>query len=179
MQITLTPANPAETRLIAAFLQDLADLQETPESNVAQVLQATVGSPSSAGDAAPRKPRTRKEKTDSNPPASAQAENANTGAPTATDSGAHQDDASAPETSSAASAEEAGASSSNETASAAEADEKIDHDSLRVLMGRCAQANKRAESVQIVKGYGYSGISAIKPEHFAEINAKLKGLLDA
>lgn len=176
MQITLTPANPAETRLIAAFLQDLADLQETPESNVAQVLQAAVGAPPSAGDTAPRKPRTRKEKTDSNPPASAQAENANTGAPTATDSGAHQDDASTPETSSAASAEEAGASSSSETA---DADEKIDHDSLRVLMGRCAQANKRAESVQIVKGYGYSGISAIKPEHFAEINAKLKGLLDA
>lgn len=70
MQVTLNPGNPAEVRLIAAFMQDLADLMEG-----ASPIQPPVVTTTEAVVAAPKKTRAKKETPEQVVEASAEAGN--------------------------------------------------------------------------------------------------------
>lgn len=163
MQITLNAGNPAETRLIAAFLNDLADLQELQHEGfrsginaAAQVSEPVLAAPTQAeateAIAPPKKTRAKK-------PDPAPVEDP---VPVAEEAGNE----------SATTAEPAAESGSSKTAEPA----SVDHDTLRVLFGELAQINKREDAVKIVRSYGYNGIKDIAPENLGEIHGKLLAL---
>lgn len=62
MQVTLNPGNPAEVRLIAAFMQDLADLMEGTSPIQPPISNDVVVAPSGAAEVtAPKRTRAKKE----------------------------------------------------------------------------------------------------------------------
>ena len=174
MQITLNAGNPAETRLIAAFLNDLADLQalqheklrsaiDSAAEHTAPVLAAPTQAEATAAITPPKK--TRAKKTETAPveeQASAEPVPEKEPAPVETEAG----------NGSATTAEPAAESGSSETAEPA----SVDHDALRVLFGELSQINKREDAVKIVRSYGYNGIKDIAVEKLGEIHGKLLAL---
>ena len=161
MQVSLTPSSAAEARLLAAFINDLADLMDlgtpavvaapTPPEQVAARVTEAVTPPAAPS----RKPRAKK--TDPDASESATEKKAETGeAPTL--------DAPAP-------AESAEAGESPEAPA-----KEVSLDDLRVLFGSLTQEGKRPAAVEVVRSYGANGLSEIKEEQRAEVFAKLKGL---
>ena len=185
MQVTLNAGSPAESRLIAAFLQDLADLQEQQiEESKAWMQQHgfTTTAPSAPTQAeaaeaiAPAK-KSRSKKTDpSETPASTATEPASSattsGASTVTEPASSQ---SAEGNASATTAEPAVVSGSSENAEPAA--KAYSTDDLRKLFGDLAQKGRRDKAVAIVRSYGYNGIAAITADKQDEIGAKLDALL--
>lgn len=150
MQVTLNAQGPAETRLLAAFLNDLADLQE-----INRVPPPVVDTPVAEDKPAPKKSRAKKE--DSTP------------APAAADSTVETSSVSEPEPeqTSAAGAEQAAESSPQETAA------DVTHDDLRTLFGRLTEAGKRDAAIKVIKSFGVNAIKDIPADKLAEVSAKL------
>lgn len=159
MQITLTAGSPAETRLLAAFLNDLADLQELQPRHAPALTTAPTQAEATEAITPPKKPRPKK-----NEPAAE--------TPPAETPATETPDEPAPGNESVTTAEPAAGSGSAETAEPA----KIDHDVLRVLFGELAQLNKREDAVKIVRSYGYNGIKDIAVDKLVEVHAKLVAL---
>jgi len=149
MQVTLNPGNPAEVRLIAAFMQDLADLMEgaspiqPPVSNafVAPGCEHFEGQQEPAP--APKRTRAKKEVPAPEPePAAAGNESATT-------------------------AETPAESGSPETA------EPVTHDTLRLLYGQLVADNKRDAAAAAIKAFNVKAIKELKPEDLATVHAEL------
>lgn len=183
MQITLNAVNPAETRLVAAFLNDLADLQELQRGAPLPAgldLPSPTQAEAKEAIAPPKKTRAKK------PVAEAGNESATT-AEAAAESGSSEtaqpaadagNDAPAATEVAESSAEPDGATEASQaspSASAAEA-QVVSLDELRVLFGTLTQAGKRTQAVAVVREYGANGLAEIPEEKRGEVFAKLKGL---
>ena len=182
MQITLNAVNSAETRLVAAFLNDLADLQELQRGAPLPAgldLPAPTQAEAKEAIAPPKKTRAKK------PVAEAGNESATT-AEAAAESGS-------PETAQPADAGNAAPAATEPAASSAEpdgateappdsqvvsaaGDQACSLDELRVLFGTLTQAGKRTQAVAVVREYGANGLAEIPEEKRGEVFAKLKGL---
>ena len=157
MQITLNAVNPAETRLVAAFLNDLADLQELQRGAPLPAgleLPAPTQAEAKEAIAPPKKTRAKKPVAEAGNDAPAATE--------AAESSAEPDGATE-------------ASQASPNASAAEA-QVVSLDELRVLFGTLTQAGKRTQAVAVVREYGANGLAEIPEEKRGEVFAKLKGL---
>lgn len=157
MQITLNAVNPAETRLVAAFLNDLADLQELQRGTPLPAgleLPAPTQAEAKEAIAPPKKTRAKKPVAEAGNDAPAATEVA--------ESSAEPDGATE-------------ASQASPNASAAEA-QVVSLDELRVLFGTLTQAGKRTQAVAVVREYGANGLAEIPEEKRGEVFAKLKGL---
>lgn len=145
MQVTLNPGNPAEVRLIAAFMQDLADLMEgTPIQP--PISNDVVVAPSGAAEVtAPKRTRAKKEAPAPEPET----------VPAATGN------------ESATTAETPAESGSPETA------EPVTHDTLRLLYGQLVAANKRDAAAAAIKSFHVKAIKELKPEDLDAVHAEL------
>ena len=187
MQITLNAVNSAETRLVAAFLNDLADLQELQRgAPLPAGLDLPAPTQAEAKEAIAPPKKTRAKKPDAAPVADAGNESATT-AEAAAESGSSEtaqpaadagNDAPAATEVAESSAEPDGAteaSPDSQVVSAA-ADQACSLDELRVLFGTLTQAGKRTQAVAVVREYGANGLAEIPEEKRGEVFAKLKGL---
>lgn len=168
MQVTLNAATPAETRLIAAFLNDLADLQETGAPVPAIESSAPTQAEATAAITQPKKTRAKKETpaaTVTEPDGSTQTQNSDAAA--AENKGNE----------SATTAEPANESGSSETAEAAS--KEYTTDDLRTLFGAIAQKGRRDKAVKVVRSYGFNGISEISADKLNEVGAELQKIHDA
>lgn len=146
MQVTLNPGNPAEVRLIAAFMQDLADLMEGTGAIQPPVSNDVVATQSGAAEVtAPKRTRAKKEAPAPEPetvPVAAGNESATT-------------------------AETPAESGSPETA------EPVTHDTLRLLYGQLVAANKRDAAAAAIKSFHVKAIKELKPEDLDAVHAEL------
>ena len=154
MQITLNPSTPAEVRLLAAFMQGLADHLENTQQAPINVAVAPEPQP----EAAPEKPkRSRKAKEENDVP------------PTE------------PGTQSATTAEAPAESGSKDPAPVEETSSEIpgdlDHDKLRVLFGELSNAGKRQEGINAVTNLGFKSIKDIPDEKLADAWKAMKAVL--
>ena len=186
MQITLNAVNSAETRLVAAFLNDLADLQELQRgAPLPAGLDLPAPTQAEAKEAIAPPKKTRAKKLDAAPVADAGNESATT-AEAAAESGspetaqpADAGNAAPAATEPAASSAEpdgATAASPDSQAVSAAGDQACSLDELRVLFGTLTQAGKRTQAVAVVREYGANGLAEIPEEKRGEVFAKLKGL---
>lgn len=166
MQVTITPDSPAQKRLVAALLNDMASLQaEEQELFFARIREMPKCGPAVQGveeaqaqaevEAAPKKSRAKKTE-----PAVTTAVTSST----------------EPE------AETAAPAVANEVSTVAaattEAAKTYSVDDLRKLFGDLAQADKRDAAVKIVRSYGFNSIAAITPDKLDEIGGQLEALLN-
>lgn len=179
MQITLNAVNPAETRLVAAFLNDLADLQELQRGTPLPAgldLPSTTQAEAKEAIAPPKKTRAKKPVAEAGNESATTAESGSSEtAQPAADAG---NDAPAATEVAESSAEPDGATEASQAspnASAAEA-QVVSLDELRVLFGTLTQAGKRTQAVAVVREYGANGLAEIPEEKRGEVFAKLKGL---
>lgn len=175
MQITLAATNAAETRLVAAFLNDLADLQELQRD-----IQPTAPTQAEAKEAITPPKKTRAKKNDTGNESAATAEQAaesgsSETAQPAADEGKGAPAATEPAASSAEPDGATEASPDSQDVSAA-GDQACSLDELRVLFGTLTQAGKRPQAVAVVREYGANGLAEIPEEKRGEVFAKLKGL---
>lgn len=150
MQIALTPSSAAEVRLLAAFMQDYADLLET------QLVPPPVTNESVAAGCAPfqpapepaKKSRTKKDTTSAAPAADGNA------APVASEPAASTE------------APAGSTSSASEAGPSAASAEPMTHDKLRVLFGELSQRGEDVKMaiVGVFKELGYPNIKAIPAE---------------
>lgn len=160
MQVTLNPGSPAEVRLIAAFMQDLADLQElmyTPEQPAAPIqAEAT------EAIAQPKKTRSKKTEpvvesgsSETAAPVEGEAGNAAPAASTEAPDGANQK------------APAAGPDASVPVASL---------DEMRILFGKLTEAGKRDAAIAVVRSYKVNGLAEIPEVLRGEVFAKMQAL---
>ncbi len=167
MEVKLYAESPAETRLLAAFLYDLAELQEI-EREKHRASWGSIG-----GSLIP--------------PAQGEAERVVQEAENAGRSQAAEEVPSpskktrAKKTESAPTAEPAAESGSTETAEPAAEEqpdeakaEPITHDTLKMLFGELVQAGKRDATIAAVKSFGYDAIRSIPDDKLAEVHAAMK-----
>lgn len=175
MQITLAATNAAETRLVAAFLNDLADLQELQRD-----IQPTAPTQAEAKEAITPPKKTRTKKNDTGNESAATAEQAaesgsSETAQPAADEGKGAPAATEPVASSEEPAGTTEASPDSPSVSAAE-ERACSLDELRVLFGELSQAGKRAGAVAIVRKYGANGLAEIPEDKRGAVYAEMKGL---
>lgn len=151
MQVTLNPSTPAEVRLLAAFMQDLADHME----NTSPVVLATAAPEPQTEVVQEEKPK-RSRKAKEEPAAAA----------TPTE----------PETQSATTAEAPTESGSSEAAPV-EVPAGLDHDKLRTLFGELANAGKRQEGINAVTELGFKSIKDIPSEKLADAWKAMQAVL--
>lgn len=177
MQVTLNPSSAEEVRLIAAFMNDLADLQELETEKfqakffgkgIPELLKEQNAAPAPAVEEAPVKKSRSKKPTESVSVAAEQ----KTSEPTSTGADESGD---AP---TASPSEEAG----NEPATTAETvvesgssetAEPVTHDTLRKLYGDLVTAGKRDEVVKAVKSFGINAIKDIPADKLEEVHAAM------
>lgn len=158
MQITLNPCSVAEYRLLAAFMQDYADLVELEREQLgrAGVLASqpvvVVADETPAAEDKPKRTRAKKTTTEETVQADAEAVPAET----------------------EVAVEEAPAEA--EPAPAQEEAVAVTHDTLRVLFGELSQAGKRDQAIAVVRGKGYNSIKDIKEEDLSAVFADLRAL---
>ena len=166
MQVTINVTSVPEARLVAAFMQDYADLLELQHVPQAAPEQPTV-------EEAPVK-KSRAKKTDpvvTTAASSSSEQETVTAAPVAESAASTQEAATTTEgNDSATTAEAATESGSSETA------EPVTTDDLRKLFGELSQNGKRDEAVKIVRSYGFNAIKDISADKLDEIHGKLKAL---
>lgn len=204
MQFILDPRTPAEARLLAAFINDYADLVELQTEQYRLESTAGVGqlaaetlkaAATQAETTSAKKGRTKKTEAaaTATEPAGSTANPSSdpAAASTTTESTAESGNS----TSSAATADTAAASVSTGTAEpAGNNDEnfddgqglatqsdavKVTHDDIKKLLGTLSQNGKRGEAVKTIRGYGdkgYNGVSEIAEADLFPIYAKLKAL---
>ena len=181
MQVTLNPGSPAEVRLIAAFMQDLAELQELQaeswRTHAAPI--DTLGAPASAPTQAEAKEaitpakKTRSKKTEPAVTAEAAAESGSSEtAQTAGEAG----NAPAPAATEPAASTEAPAGTTASVQEDGQSAHSVTLDELRVLFGQLTEAGKRTEAITVVRGYGANGLAEIAEDKRGEVFAKLKAL---
>ncbi len=145
MQVTLNPGNPAEVRLIAAFMQDLADLMEGTPIQPPISNDVVVPPPEAAEVTAPKRTRAKKEAPAPEPetiPAATGNESVTT-------------------------AETPAESGSPETA------EPVTHDTLRLIFGQLVAANKRDAAVAAIKSFNVKAIKELAPEDLDAVHVAL------
>ena len=183
MQVTLNPSSAAEVRLIAAFMNDLADLLELETEKLAtRFRNCTLGSafgtatPAAAEEAAPtpaEEVTVKKSRAKKTPPATtvAEPEESTLETKVADASTATEPDTSCseeePGNEPAATAETPVESGSPETA------EPVTHDTLRKLYGDLVTAGKRDEVVKAVKSFGVNAIKDIPADKLYEVHAAM------
>lgn len=169
MQVTLNADSVAETRLLAAFMHDLADLKEEQhtrliESLNAQRSQVEVASAPAAEEPAPAK-KSRSKKTDVAPAAEANSAESSSASATSTETtGAGEGNESA------TTAEPVVESGSSATA------EVVTHDTLRAMYGQLVAAGKRDGVVAAVKSFGVNAIKDIPADKLADVHAAMKAV---
>jgi hypothetical protein len=176
MQVALTPSSAAEVRLLAAFMQDLADLIEA-QGSPAEVVAPFVPVPEGNVTApAPKRTRGKKETSATTAETPVESGSSETAAPASAEAG----NASAPAaTEPAASSEAQAGSTTTDTAAgqdAAAAPEKVDIDTLRKLFGELTAAGKRDDAIAVVRAYKVNGLGELKDADRPDVFAKLKAL---
>lgn len=171
MQVSIAPSTAAEARLLAAFINDLADLMESgllpvitdpapvvaPEEPTAKKSRSKK---SAAPEPAPSQPTsTGPEPTQSD---SSPVEAGNESAATATE----------PATSSSEATENTEASEASPSASPVE----VSVDDLRVAFGELTQRGLRDKAVAIVRSFKANGLAEVKECDRAAVLAKFKEL---
>lgn len=190
MQVTLAPSTAAEARLLAAFINDIADLMDTglPPVITAPTPSADVALP--VTEATAKKSRSRKSATTAEDPA------ASTSAETA-EAAAAGSNPGAEKTQSDSSPAEAGndnaPAASEQAASSAEPDGNskespaspdasgantrvVSLDDLRTLFGTLTQKGKRTEAVAVVRKYGANGLAEIPEDKRGAVHSELEAL---
>ena len=168
MQVTITPESPAQKRLVAALLNDLASLQaEEQEIFLARLREmpkccsvAPAEEPTAPANTAEESPAPKKSRPKKTEPAATTA---------VTSSTEPEAETAAPAVANEVSTVEAATTDTAKTYAV---------DDLRKLFGDLAQADKRDAAVKIVRSYGFNGIAAITPDKLDEIGAKLSELLN-
>ena len=181
MKVVLHSQSPAEKRLLSAFLNDLADLQEVERANATAHLRLTlekIGNeplvqPPVDNDhvaegcekfeePAPAK-KTRSKKTQSA-----------TGAEPAVESGSPDAPADVGnDPAPTASAEDGGSTEDTSTNPVSPA---VTHDTLKLLYGQMVQAGKRDAVVAAVKSFGFGVIRDIPADKLEEVYAAMKAV---
>lgn len=191
MQVTLAPSTAAEARLLAAFINDLADLMETglPSVISAPTLPAEIARPEPEASSG-KKPRSRKSATTAETPA--ESTSGETAAPAAADSApgpettqsdsslaeAGNDPAPAATELAASSAEQAGATEESPASpdAADAAPQVVSLDDLRVMFGNLTQAGKRNAAVAVVRKYGANGLAEIPEDKRGDVRREWEAL---
>ena len=171
MQITLAATTAAETRLVAAFLNDLADLQDLQRDT-----QPPAPTQAEAKEAIPPPKKTRAKKNDTGNESATTAES---GSSETTQPAADEGKGAPAATEPAASSEEPVGTTevSPDSPSVSAAEERAcSLDELRVLFGELSQAGKRAGAVAIVRKYGANGLAEIPEDKRAAVLAEFKAL---
>lgn len=177
MQVALTPSSAAEVRLLAAFMQDLADLMETaPPADFAPVAAFVPVPEGNAPAPAPKRTRGKKETSATTAETPVESGSSETAAPASDEVG---NDAAPAATEPVASAEAQAGSTTTTTeagpaASAATAPVSID--TLRKLFGELTAAGKREQAISVVREYKVNGLGELKDEDRPAVFAKLKAL---
>lgn len=153
MKVEYTPLTAAEKRLVAAFMNDLADLQDLQVPGTQPAVEETAVEP-------PKKTTRRK----TAEPAQTVAEPETTAAEPETTAEAV--------TQPATTAETAVESGSSETA------EPVTHDTIRVLYGKLVAAGKRDPAVVAVRKLGAKSIKDIPDDKLGEIHATLIEIME-
>lgn len=174
MQVTLNPGSPAEVRLIAAFMQDLAELQELQaeswRTHAAPI--DTLGAPASAPTQAPAK-KTRGKKTE---PATTAEPAVESGSSETAQTAGEAGNAPALAATEPAASTEAPAGTTASVQEDGQSAHSVTLDELRVLFGQLTEAGKRTEAITVVRGYGANGLAEIAEDKRGEVLAKLKAL---
>lgn len=171
MQVTLTPDSPAEKRLVAAFMNDLADLQELQREQLHEALNAcrsqvvAIGGTEEAAEqqTQPEKPkRTSRAKKEEPSATGAETpvESGSSSAPAETAQG-EAGNASAPTVT-----EEAPGSAAETTSSPATPAHS--HDDLRKLFAGLNQAGKGDAAIAALGKLGHTNIKGIPAEKLDE-----------
>lgn len=173
MQVTLNADSVAETRLLAAFMHDLADLKEEQHTRIAEAMNAKYGqvevAPAVEEPAPAKKSRTKKTEpvTTATEPAESPATTGAATVSTATEPAESQTtEGNAP----ASTAEPVVESGSSETA------EVVTHDTLRAMYGQLVAAGKRDGVVAAVKSFGVNAIKDIPTDKLAAVHAAMKAV---
>lgn len=151
MQVTLNPNTPAEVRLIAAFMQDLADHLEGTSAEVIAPAVAPAPQRDTSQDDKPAK-RTRKQKEEPTTPTEPETQSANTA--------------------------ETPAESGSKDPAPADLPENLDHDALRNLFGELTNAGKRQEGINAVTQLGYKAIKDIPEDKLADAWTAMKAVME-
>lgn len=171
MEVKLYAESPAETRLLAAFLNDLAELQEIEREKArssfknifgemaSSLMQSVHGEAERVVQEVENAERSQAAEEVPSPPKKTRAK----------------------KTESAPTAEPAAESGSTETAEPAAEEqpdeakaEPITRDTLRTLFGELVQAGKRDAAIAAVKSFGYDAIRSIPDDKLAEVHAAMK-----
>lgn len=175
MQVALTPSSAAEVRLLAAFMQDLADLMETapPADNAHGTPGCAPFMPVVEGNApAPKRTRGKKETSATTAETPAASGSPETVAAASVDAG----NASALAATEPAASSEAQAGSTTTTSEAGQDASAVSVDTLRKLFGELSAAGKRDSAIAVVREYKVNGLSDLKEEDRPAVFAKLKAL---
>lgn len=174
MQLAITVGSAAEARLVAAFMQDFAELIELQRDAVPA--PAPEFAPIAEAAAPAKKSRARKEPTPSATTAEALVESGSseTAAPAAEAGNAPAPAATEPAVSSAVPAGNSEDSAASPAASAAT--EPVTLDQLRVLFGELSQQGKRTPAIAVVRGFKANGLAEIPEDQRGEAYAQLKAL---
>lgn len=170
MQLAITVGSAAEARLVAAFMQDFAELIELQRDAVPA--PAPEFAPIAEAAAPAKKSRARKETTPSATTAEVPVESGSseTAAPAAEAGNVPASAATEPAVSSAAPA----GTEASQPASAAT--EPVTLDQLRVLFGELSQQGKRAPAIAVVRGFKANGLAEIPEDQRGNAYAQLKAL---
>lgn len=152
MQIALTPTSAAEVRLVAAFMQDLADLIELQAESVPEV----PAEPVEEAPAPAKKSRKKSAPAAEEPTLAASPVSEPDPEPTVTA-------AEEPEESEAGSADAA-------------SEVEVTHDLLRNLYGQLVQNGKRDAAVAAVKSFGVKAIKDIPVEKLHEVHIAMRAV---
>lgn len=175
MQVTLNPGSPAEVRLIAAFMQDLAELQELQAESWRTQAEAIAPGPTQAEATeaiAPAK-KTRSKKTE---PATTAEPAVESGSSETAQTAGEAGNAPAPAATEPAASTEAPAGTTASVQEDGQSAHSVTLDELRVLFGQLTEAGKRTEAITVVRGYGANGLAEIAEDKRGEVFAKLKAL---
>lgn len=172
MQLAITIGSAAEARLVAAFMQDFAELIEVQRDAVPAVIV-----PPADVVAQPKKTRAKK---DTAP--AGETQSAGT-ASTAVESGSSETAAPAtegnepaPAASEPAASTEAPAGETTASPAASSVPAPVTLDQLRVLFGELSQAGKRAQAIAVVRGLKANGLAEIAEDKRGEAYAQLRAL---
>ena len=173
MQVTLNPGSPAEVRLIAAFMQDLADLQELTLTPSAYPEQPPAPTQAEATEAITPAKKTRSKKTE---PATTAEPAVESGSSETAQTAGEAGNAPAPAATEPAASTEAPAGTTAPVQEDGQSAHSVTLDELRVLFGQLTEAGKRTEAITVVRGYGANGLAEIAEDKRGEVFAKLKAL---
>ena len=179
MQVTLNPGSAAEVRLIAAFMNDYADLVDIQNTSAPAVSNDNVAPGAEQFKPVEEKPAPKRTRKTSAATAETPAESGSS--ETASPAGEAGNENAPAVTESAESTEAQAGEKKTESATAPASDATepdVTHDDLRKLFGELSQQgeDKRKAAIAVVTGAGFKMIKEITKDKLAEVFAGMKAL---